>query len=288
MKFTVAMAQIDPALGLPEQNLELHRQRADAALSEGAELLIFPELSLTGYLVKDMVPDLALAPEDPFLAPLYELSGKLDLVFGFVEDLPGGNHCNSLAWLSGGKLLHVHRKLYLPTYGMFEEGRYFARGQRMQAFETRFGRMAMAVCEDLWHPSVPYLAYLDGALGLVVGSASPTRGVEEGPLPPNAEFWRRLLEHDASLYGGFLAFANRFGVEDGINYWGGSRLVGPSGETLAEGPLHEEALVVGEMDMSALRRRRDEFSLLRDENPELTFRNLERILRERAGTEDES
>ncbi len=280
------MAQIDPALGLREQNLELHLNQADKAVREGAELLVFPELSLTGYLVKDMVPDLGLAPDDPFLAPLYDLSRKLDLVFGFVEDLPDGNHCNSLAWLSGGECVHVHRKIYLPTYGMFEEGRYFASGQRMQAFETRFGRMAMAICEDLWHPSVSYLAFLDGALGLIVGSASPVRGVEKGPNPPKTEFWQRLLEHDASLYGAFLVFANRYGVEDGINFWGGSRLISPSGATLAEGPLHEEALLFGEVDMSEVHRRRDEFSLLRDESPELTFRNLERILRERAGTMD--
>ena len=286
MKIPIAMAQVDPALGLPERNLEMHLAWGAQALSQGAELLVFPELSLTGYLVMDRVPDLALAADAPFLAPLYELSRKLDLVFGFVEDLPGGQQRNSLAWLSRGELLHVHRKLYLPTYGMFEEGRYFARGERMQAFDTRFGRMAMAICEDLWHPSVSYLAFLDGALGIAIGSASPVRGVEKGPLPPNADFWHHLLVHDASIYGGFLAFANRCGVEDGISFWGGSRLMDPSGRSLAEGPLHEEALVTGEMDLSALRRRRSEFSMLRDESPELTFRNLERILRERAGTEE--
>jgi len=282
----VALAQIDPALGLREKNLRTHLDWVDRACAEGAELLVFPELSLTGYLVKDMVQDLALRAEDPFLAPLLEASRRLDLVFGFVEEMPDRGQCNSMAWLSRGELLHVHRKLYLPTYGMFEEGRYFARGQSVQAFETRFGRMAMAICEDLWHPSVPYLAFLDGALGLVVGSASPVRGVERGELPPNADFWRRLLEHDASIYGGFVLFANRVGVEDGISYWGGSRVLDPAGATLAEGPLHEEALLKAEMDLGVLRRRRAEFSLLRDESPEITYRNLERILRRRAGLEE--
>lgn len=287
MSYPVALAQIDPALGLREKNLQLHLDWIERAAADGAELLVFPELSLTGYLVKDMVHDLALRADDPFLAPLYEASRRLDLVFGFVEEMPDRSQCNSLAWLSGGELLHVHRKLYLPTYGMFEEGRYFTRGQTVRAFETRFGRMAMAVCEDLWHPSVPYLAFLDGALGLVVGSASPVRGLEQGPLPPNAEFWQHLLIHYAAIYGGFLLFANRAGVEDGISYWGGSRVLDPSGAVLAEGPLHEEALLAAVLDLGALRRRRAEFPLLRDEAPELTFRNLERILRRRAALEEE-
>ncbi|MBN2171300.1 MAG: carbon-nitrogen hydrolase [Candidatus Krumholzibacteriota bacterium] len=285
MTIRIGLAQIAPYLGLPDRNRDLHLEQAERARAEGAELLVFPELSLTGYLLKDMVANLALRPDASALAPLLEASRTLDLVVGFVEEGPDYRHYNSLAYLAEGRVAHVHRKVYLPTYGMFEEQRYFTAGNTLRAFPTRFGRLALAVCEDIWHPSLPYLAFMDGALGLLVGSASPLRGADRAPgddLPSNAAFWDRLLRHYASIYAGWVAFCNRCGVEDGTSFWGGSRLVGPAGERLAEAPLHEPALLLGELDLAALRRRRQAFSAVRDERPEVTFRGLERILRARA------
>ncbi|MDP6418179.1 MAG: nitrilase-related carbon-nitrogen hydrolase [Candidatus Krumholzibacteria bacterium] len=287
MKFRMGIAQVDSALGLQEKNRDLHLARIEEAASKGVDLLAFPELSLTGYLVKDMVPDLALSPEDSFLDPLREASRHMDLVFGLVEESRDFLPSNSLIWMSGGEVLHIHRKVYLPTYGMFEEQRYFARGQRIEAFDTRFGRMSMAVCEDLWHPSLSHLAFLDGALGMICSAASPVRGVEKGDLPPSAAFWNQRLLHDASVYGSFIAFSNRVGVEDGISYWGGSRMVSPGGTLIAEAPMHEEALLVADIDLGDVRRARQRFPLLRDESPETTYRNLERILKKRAGLEEE-
>jgi NAD+ synthase (glutamine-hydrolysing) len=281
----LGLAQIDPALGLPARNLELHLETIEAARARGLDLLLFPELSLTGYLLKDLVPEIARPWPDPFFAPLLEASRHLDLAFGFVERGEDLLNYNTLAYLADGRLVHKHRKAYLPTYGMFDERRFFAAGEAMQAFPTRFGRLALLICEDLWHPSLPYLAFLDGALGLLVASASPTRGLEGsagGGLPANAAFWDGLLSHHARQYAGFVAFCNRCGVEDGSSYWGGSRLLGPDGQALAAGPLHEPALVTGEADLDELARRRRGFSLLRDERPELVYRALERILRRRA------
>lgn len=286
MTIRTGLAQIDPALGLPDKNLSLHIGQAEQAAADGCDLLLFPELSLCGYMLKDMVPDLAMAIDSPLLVPLLDISRKIDLCVGFVEESPDFRFFNSYAYLAEGRIVHIHRKIYLPTYGMFEEQRYFARGDTIRAFDTRFGRLAMAVCEDLWHPSLPYLAFLDGALGVLVGSASPVKGIDDGPLPPNAAFWDRLLRHDAALYGGFIAFCNRVGVEDGISYWGGSRLAGTEGDLLAEGPLHETALVTGQVDTAEIRRARQAYSVLRDEQPEVTYRGLERILRKRAGSEE--
>lgn len=285
MKFRIGLAQIEPALGLLEKNLALHLETVAEAEARGVELLLFPELSLTGYLLKDLVPELALPWPDPFFAPLLAASERLDLAFGFVEQSHDFRNFNSQVYLSGGARRHLHRKTYLPTYGMFDEQRYFAAGDSLRAFPTRFGRLAMLICEDLWHPSLPYLAFLDGALGLLVASASPLRGLEgsgTGELPANAGLWDGLLRQHARQYAGFVAFCNRCGVEDGSSYWGGSRLLGPDGGLLAEGEQHEPALVVSEIDMDALARQRRGFSVLRDERPELTFRTLERILRDRA------
>lgn len=290
MKIRIGLAQIDPALGLVERNLQLHLDAVARAEAQGVDLLLFPELSLTGYLLKDMVPEIARPWPDAAFAPLLQATTRsMDIALGFVERADDLRCFNSQAYLSGGELMHLHRKAYLPTYGMFDERRYFASGDALRAFDTRFGRLAMLICEDLWHPSLPYLAFMDGALGLLVPSASPLRGMEgtgEGELPSNAAFWAELLRQHARQYAGFVAFSNRCGVEDGSSYWGGSRLLGPDGAALAEGAQHEPELVVGEVDLEAIARERRGFSLLRDERLEFTFRNLERILRRRAGLDD--
>jgi predicted amidohydrolase len=294
VKLRIGLAQIDPALGLLQRNLDLHRASIAEAERAGVDLLVFPELSLTGYLVKDMVPSLAQRPGAPALEALAAASGRLDIAAGFVEGSDDLRCFNSMAYFAGGRLQHVHRKVYLPTYGMFEEQRFFAAGEAVRAFPTRFGPLALAICEDLWHPSVPYLAFMDGALGLVTASASPVRGMDgsgETGMPVNAVFWSDLLRHYATAYAGFVAFCNRCGFEDGACYWGGSRLLGPDGRILAEAPLYNDSLVIGEVDLGALHRLRQGFSVLRDERPELTLRGLEHILRRRTagqGTQGEA
>src|SRR5690606_31170911 len=130
-----------------------------------ADLLIFPELSLTGYVLQDLVPMVALKPvkTDPIFSHLFKASQKLDLVVGFVEEDRRNRFFISAAYLSKGELIHTHHKVYLPTYGLFDEGRFFAWGDSIKAFDTRFGRMGMLICEDFWHASPPYLLWLDGA-----------------------------------------------------------------------------------------------------------------------------
>ncbi len=290
MKIRIGLAQMDPALGLFARNLETHLEWIERAKREKVDLLLFPELSLTGYQLKDMVPDISRPADHPDFAPLLAASEGIDISFGFVERSRDMRHFNSLAYASNGEILHVHRKVYLPTYGMFDEQRYFAPGETVRAFDTRFGPLAMVICEDLWHPSILYLAFLDGALGVLGASASPVFGmqsVEPEGLPENTAWWDRLLRHHAGLYGGFIAYCNRCGGEDGTLFWGGSRLIGPASDLIAGAELHEPELCVGEIDLKAVGRRRQRFSMLRDERPEVTFRTLERILRTRSGQEDE-
>ena len=150
----VALAQIAPVLGDRQRNVAIHLERIQAAARQQADLIVFPELSLTGYFVRDMVPDVAIAPSSPEIRQLLDAAGKMSVVLGFVEESPQHRFYNTVLYAEGGQIVHLHRKVYLPTYGLFDEQRYFAAGQRFQAFDTaRFGRMGMLICEDFWHLS---------------------------------------------------------------------------------------------------------------------------------------
>jgi len=157
MKCKLALAQINTVLGNVQANLQKHLELIDQAIKNGADLLIFPELSLTGYLLQDMVPQVAVRPnaQDPVFAKLLQASQKIDLVIGFVQEDERNRFYIASAYLSEGEVLHVHQKIYLPTYGLFDEGRYFAWGDNIRAFDTRFGRFGLLICEDfLIHVSV--------------------------------------------------------------------------------------------------------------------------------------
>src|SRR5262249_21344257 len=150
------------------------------ALREKAGIVVFPELSLSGYVLRDQVPDVALASGSRVLRALARASREIDLVVGFVEETPGHRYHNAAAFLSRGKVLHVHRKVYLPTYGMFEEGRDLARGEIVRAFLTPHAPAGVLVCEDAWHPALAWLLVQDGAEILFVLSSGPTRGARPG------------------------------------------------------------------------------------------------------------
>jgi NAD+ synthase (glutamine-hydrolysing) len=277
-RFKVALAQISPRLGDVAANLTLHERALDEARGQGAGFVVFPELSLTGYHLKDDVPAVAERLDGPTLTRLAELSRDLSIVVGMVEESADYRFFNSAVWLDHGKVVHVHRKVYLPTYGMFDENRYFARGGRVRAVDTLCGRAATLVCEDLWHPSTAYLAALDGALMIVAPSASPARGVSAATQQDdNARFWERLNRTYAEVYGLFVFYVNRVGYEDGVGFWGGSEVIDPFGQPLVKAPYYEPALVTCEVDLRSARRKRISSPLLRDEDVNLTIRELERI-----------
>lgn len=284
MKLSIAMAQINTVLGNVQRNLEKHLDYIHQAQAAGVELLLFPELSLTGYVLQDLVPTVACRPraDDPVFRPLLEASRLLDLVVGFVEEDARNRFFISSAYLSGGEVVHVHHKIYLPTYGMFDEGRFFAWGDTVQAFDTRFGRLGMLICEDFWHASPPYLLWLDGADLFLLTSASPGRGLNGNPILESARWVNHTLRGYASVYTSFVAHANRVGYEDGLNFWGGSAVYDPNGNLLQMGPYHEEALTQVELDLNELHRTRARLPLLRDERTALVQRELNRILSDQA------
>jgi NAD+ synthase (glutamine-hydrolysing) len=280
MKLTLALAQINTRLGDVEANLEKHLRLADEARRSGADLLVFPELSLTGYVLQDLVSTVALrpGPDDPIFRRLLDASQEIDLVVGFVDEDLRSRFYIAAAYLSRGEVVYVHHKLYLPTYGLFDEGRFFAWGDNIRAFDTRFGRFGILICEDFWHASPPYLLWLDGADLLLFASASPGRGLRDEPQLESARWVEHLNRAYASLFTIFVAHANRVGYEDGLNFWGGATVFDPNGELLVKGPYHEEALTLAEIDLNQLHRARARLPLLRDERTSLVQRELARIL----------
>ena len=279
--FRVAVAQIAPTLGDLEKNLALHEKMAREAIAQSANLLIFPELSLTGYFLKDQVPSVALRPDAQALQLFRELSQRIAIILGFVEEASGHRFHNASAYFEGGEIRHIHRKAYLPTYGIFDEARYLAAGERIRAFDTALGRMAILICEDLWHPAAPAIAAWDGAEILICPSASPGRGLgQEGPFQ-NASTWERTIRACGDLLTTYIIYANRVGYEDGACFWGGSEVVAPSGEPLAKASYLEEELLVADLDPGRLRRARVVNPLLRDERLELTLREIARIVQAR-------
>ena len=274
----IGIAQIGPRLGDVAANLALHEAALERARGDGLDLLIFPELSLAGYHLRDMVADVALAADAPELARLEEWSRSVSFVAGLVEESGDFRFSNSAMYFGGGEIRHVHRKVYLPTYGMFDEQRYFARGSAVRAFDTEWGRFANLVCEDLWHPSTAYIAALDGAVVFVCPSASPLRGVaDRGERDENARFWEALNRTYAETYGVFVVYANRVGFEDGVGFWGGSEIIDPFGRCLVKAAYYEEDYVTAELEIEAVRRRRLAAPLLRDEDVDLTINELLRI-----------
>ena len=274
----VAVAQLDPTLGDIDVNMDRHREAIAKARSESVDLLVFPELSLTGYRLKDSVPEVALTPQCPEFLELSDLSKHLSIVAGFVLESSEHFFFNCAVYFEDGKASFVHRKVYLPTYGMFDEQRYFARGRRIQAFDTKHGRAAILVCEDMLHPSAVTIAALDGAGLIIVPSASPARGVSEGgEVDANGRTWENYNRAMANAYGVFVVHANRAGVEDGHTFWGGSEIVGPSGETIAKAAYYQSDYITAVLPAALQRRQRLQAPVLRDEDVDLTVNELCRI-----------
>ncbi len=281
MDMRVALLQIKPKLGRIADNLSLIQEQVAQAISQQADLAVLPELALTGYFLKDLVPEVAVSLGSPEIAALKELSRRISIAAGFVEVTDDYQFYNSAAWFEDGELRHLHRKVYLPTYGLFDEQRYLGRGDRFRAFDTKFGRIGLLVCEDMWHLSAPYLLAMDGATTLVCLSSSPGRGVGEEELG-TALAWHNLTTAAARFLTCRVIYVNRVGYEDGVGFWGGSHVVTPSGEILAAAPEFEPSLTLATLAEADLRRERIASPLLRDESLCITLQELGRIDRERS------
>lgn len=271
----ISLAQIKPSLGNVKKNLEIMVENINKAIEDKGELVVFPELALTGYLVKDMVPQVAIK-KDTVPQILLELSKKISIIFGVVEEDEDYNFYNASFYLEDGVVKHVHRKVYLPTYGMFDEFRYFSRGDKFRAFDTKFGKMGMLICEDAFHPSSAYILKEDGAKYLFLLANSPTRG-GQGEIPSNLVTWDNLSKTYSSLYGIFVVFSHRVGYEDGVNFAGQSKIYNPFGEVIMSMELFDESLESLNLKEEDLRRAKIYTPTHKNEDIHLTIRELTRI-----------
>ena len=277
-----ALAQIAPRLADVRANLALHAAAVHDAAKQGAELVVFPELSLTGYVLGEAVAEVAAPLDGPAMRELREMSRDAASVAGFVEDAPCGRLFNSAAFLDRGEIVHVHRKVFLPAHGLFDEARYFAQGERIRAFDTRFGRVGMLVCRDFWHLGPAYVLASQDMDVLCVASASPGRGAlgEDGRFQSTASV-SLLGDVYARSFGVHVLHTNRVGVEDGVTFTGASEAFGPGGERLAKAKDLDEDLVVVDVDPAARRTARLRMPFLKEERPHLILRELQRALAER-------
>lgn len=282
MDCRVAVCQMRPRLGALDENFAAHHAWLDRAAGQDAAVAVFPELSLTGYFLRDLTQDVGLSLDDPRVRDLVARSKDRSIVFGLVERSADHRYFNSAVFAEDGRILHVHRKVHLCDYGIFEEKRYFAAGERIEPVRSKHGRFGLLVCEDAWHLPTAWLHFLHGADALIVPSASPARGFD---APEDAELssqaaWRSLVTALGRFLQTWVVYANRTGYEDGALFWGGSMIVTPFGFVAAEGPGQDDALLAHRLDDDALRRARIATPLRRDARPELVRVHLARLLQD--------
>lgn len=279
MDCRVALCQMRPKLGVLQDNLEAHHQWLDRCLEQDTQLAVFPELSVTGYFLRDLTQEVAMPLEDPRVAELVARSKDCSVVFGLVEQSRDHRFYNTAVFAEDGRIRGVHRKVHLPDYGIFEEGRYFAAGDHFQAIDSRHGRFGILICEDAWHLSAAWLHFLQGVDGLIVPVASPARGIDTAePELSSHQAWRTLASAQSLFFQAWVMRVNRVGFEDGTMFWGGSSVLNPFGFSVAEAHAEEEELLVHRIDSESLKRARMQTPLLRDARPELVRRHLARLL----------
>jgi NAD+ synthase (glutamine-hydrolysing) len=288
---TVALAQFYPRLGDVAANLGAHLTTVAGAAEAGAGLVVFPELSITGYFLKDQVPEVALTIDSPEVGALREASGErgIDIVVGLILESDEHRFYNASLYISGGDVIHVHRKVYLPTYGLFDEQRYVAAGNRFRAFDAPLGgraghrwRAGILICEDLWHPSAAALLARQGVDLIICPSASPGRGQLQGEAVGTASSYDVMTRTYAQLFTTYVLYCNRSGFEDGVGFWGGSRVVDPVGNVVAEVRGAQESVLLHSLERSAIRRARVAYPLLRDERNDVNDAETDRLRRRHA------
>ncbi len=274
MTTTVALAQLNPVCGDIAANVAMHMTYIEEALDAHADLIVFPELSLSGYALRDQTLGVMRPPGAAEFAPLVECSRHIAVCAGFVEEGEDGIPYNSAFFADGGAIVHVHRKMYPPTHGMFEELRFFGRGRILSVFNTRFGRTGIVICRDLFHMlEVSTMAAL-GVQLLLAPSAMPARGFQGDEL--SIERTVQLAVGSAStLLGMYVAYVNRVGFDDGLGFYGGSMLSDPDLGVTAAAPRFAAAETLGTIDLARVARHGYQLPIHREEDLTIVRHALE-------------
>ncbi len=261
----IALCQIDTILGNIDKNILKINHYIDKSVYEQCDLVIFPELALTGYSLRDLTDGVA-TKTDSFILKEFKLKSQyIDIVLGYVENC-NGYFFNSAAYFSKGEMVHVHRKKFLPDYGMFEEGRYFASGRSIEAFDSKFGKTTMFICEDSFHISSQNDAFLQGTNFLIILSASPFWMDHKGIKP---QMWKSLCSNFSQFSNSYSVFVNRTGFEDGVGFFGDSFIMGPYGSIIKEAGLFKEELLIADIDMSLVDKAKIMMPILKNEDKEI-------------------
>ena len=276
----ITLAQLDSQLGDIDANIALAHEAVATAVGESTDVIVFPELFLPGYSVGEVDADLSMRPDDPRIEKLAQSAGQAGLCVGFVEAGPPGAHTyNSTAYYEAGRLVHVHRKLYLPAYQPFEERNHFTPGPRLRAFDARPDtRMAVLCCNDAWQPQLAFLATQDGAQVMLVPAASSQSSFPD--RYDSHEYWHDITRFYGRMFQVFVVFVNRVGVEGRFRFWGGSHVIDPWGSVVAEAAQGEEQVLTVDIDLADIRRRRRQVPLVKEARLGLIQREIARLLDE--------
>lgn len=277
-KLKVGAAQFASAIGDVDANLDAHFRWIAAGHEQGVELLVMPEVSLTGHHGGDNLLEAAMRRSDPRLMRLAEAAGEMAVVVGFIEEGPAAQFYNAAAILHRGRVAYLHRKVNLPTYGELEEGKHFALGRFVDTYALdEDWRAGLLICADVWNPALTHLAFLHGATLLIVPVSSGVEAV--GAEFDNPGGWALTMRFYSMMYGAPSIMVNRTGVEKGLHFWGGSRIIDPFGREVAVAGREEE-LITAELDYDRFRQARRLLPTVRDSNIGLVHRETTRLLDE--------
>jgi predicted amidohydrolase len=269
-RIRLALAQMSSKRENKQENIRKIEEVTAKAKRQGADLVIFPELFLTGYVVRDQLYERAETIPGPSSQRIKQIAkdNKIHIIFGMPElsEKTRATIFNTSVFIGPEGLIGKYRKMYLPTHSVFEEKRHFRPGYQTAAFETAIGRIGLCICYDIFFPEVTRLIRLQGAQLIVCISASPAVRRSYFEILTAA----RALENTA-----FLAYVNLVGVQDGLQFWGGSRLVGPTGDVISKAKYDEEDFVICEVNYGDIRPAETFIPTLRDLRPEL-FDELKR------------
>ncbi|MBK0399567.1 nitrilase [Limibaculum sp. M0105] len=279
----VGAAQFASVIGEVDANVSIHLDWIARGREAGLDLLVLPEVSLTGHYGADNLLDAAMKRTDPRLKRLAEAAGDMAVILGFIEEGPAAQFYNSAVILRGGRIQHLHRKVNLPTYGKLEEGKHYASGRFVETFSLDDDwRAGLLICADLWNPALTHLAFLHGATVLIAPVSSGVEAV--GADFDNPAGWALTMRFYSMMYGAPSIMVNRTGTERDLTFWGGSRIVDAFGREVAVAGSEAE-LITAELDFGQVRKARHLLPTVRDSNMALIHRETSRLI-DRLGVPD--